>query len=122
MIKKQDSLGRILIILYDLDGEYNTKIKNFYKHGFEKYRFADTGSRWITLTIDSREMLHAYIRNDRVADGIYTKNTGMVFFAKEYIMHDAYCLRLIDALGDNVKDVFGDDMEGVRDVFAMNQI
>ncbi len=122
LINKQDSLGRVLVIVYDSSGKYDTKIKNFYKHGFEKDKIADTGSRWMTLTVDSKEMLHASIKNYSVADGIYTKNTGMVFFANEYIIHDAYCLRLIDALGDKVKDVFGNDMEGVRDVFAINQI
>lgn len=120
IVKKQKELGRVLVIIYDSEDNYNTKIKKFYKHGFEKNKIADTGSRWITITIDSEEMLHASIKNYNVAKGIYTKNKGMVFFANEYVKHDAYCLRLIDALGDKVKDVFGENMEGIRDVFAIN--
>lgn len=120
LIEKQDILGRVLVIFYDSNGIYNTRIKKFYKHRFEKSKLADTGSRWITLTVDSKEMLHASIKNHNICEGIYTKNRGMVFFAKEYIIHDAYCLRLIDALGDRVKEVFGENMEGIRDVFAIN--
>lgn len=119
IIEKQKSLGRVLVILYDTSNLYETKLKNYYKHGFEKSKLEDTGSRWITLTIDSNEMLHAAIQNEQMAEGIYTKNSGMVFFAREYIIHDAYSLRLIDALGDRAKEVFGDNMEGIRDVFAI---
>lgn len=119
IIKKQNLLGRVLIILYDSSSSYRTTIKKFYRHRFERSKLKDTGSRWITLTIDSNEMLHAIIQNENMAEGIYTKNAGMVFFAHEYIKHDAYCLRLIDALGDRVKEVFGENMEGIRDVFAI---
>lgn len=119
IIEKQKSLGRVLIILYDTSNLYDTKLKNYYKHGFERSKLEDTGSRWITLTIDSNEMLHAAIQNKQIAEGIYTKNSGMVFFAHEYIIHDAYSLRLINALGDRAKEVFGDNMEGIRDVFAI---
>lgn len=119
IIEKQNSLGRVLIILYDTQSLYDTRIQNYYRHRFERSKLKDTGSRWITLTIDSNEMLHATIQNEKVAEGIYTKNSGMVFFANEYIKHDAYCLRLIDALGDRVKEVFGENMEGIRDVFAI---
>lgn len=119
IIKKQESLGRVLVILYDSLNHYDTRISKYYKHGFERSKIKDTGSRWITLTIDSEVMLHASIKNENFAEGIYTKNEGMVFFANENIKHDAYCLRLIDALGDRVKDVFGENMEGIRDVFAI---
>lgn len=119
IIEKQNSLGRVLIILYDSKNLYDTKIKKYYKHGFEKSKLNDAKHRWITLTIDSIEMLHATIINQNVAECIFTKNSGLVFFAHEYIIHDAYCLKLINMLGDRVKEVFGDDMEGIRDVFAI---
>lgn len=119
IIEKQKTLGRILVILYDSKNLYETKIKSYYKHGFERSKLKDAEHRWITLTIDSNVMLHATIKNENVAECIFTKNSGLVFFAHEYIIHDAYCLKLIDALGDRVKDVFGDDMEGIRDVFAI---
>lgn len=119
IMQKQESLGRVLIVLYDSQNMYQTKLTKYYKHGFEKNKIEDTGSRWITLTIDSNEMMHATILNEQVAEGVYTKNSGMVFFAHEYIKHDAYSLRLIEALGDRAKEIFGDEMEGIRDVFAI---
>jgi hypothetical protein len=43
----------------------------------------------------------------------------MVFFASEYVLHDAYCLRLIEKVGSDAKNAFGEDMEGIRDVFPV---
>jgi len=121
VIEKQNSLGRVLVVLYDPMGMYNTKIKKVYKHRFEKQKLKEaSGNRWITITIDTNEMMHATIRNEMVAESIVTKNAGMVFFAQEYIKHDAYSLRMIDEFGEEkLNEVFGDNMEGLRDIFKM---
>lgn len=117
--KKQEELGRVLVILYDLNERYNTIIPKFYPHGFEADKMTDAGSRWITISADDREMVHVSIQSKERASAIFTRNASMVFFANEYIKHDAYCLRLIDHMGERVKAVFGEDMEGIRDVFAI---
>jgi len=121
IIEKQNSLGRVLVVFYDSLGSYNTKIKKIYKHKFEEQKLYEaSGNRWITITIDSKEMLHGTIRNQLLSESIVTKNTGMVFFAQEYIKHDAYSLRMIDEFGEEkLKEVFGDNMEGLRDIFKM---
>ncbi len=119
LVNKEKEIDRVLVVLYDMDGRYKTKIKHHYKHGFEIEKLAEMGGQWITLAIDNRQMLYATLKNTSVAEGIVTKNQAMVFFAAEYVIHDAYSLRLIEALGDDVKSVFGDDMGGVRDVFKM---
>ncbi|MCX7614652.1 MAG: hypothetical protein N2Z65_02715 [Clostridiales bacterium] len=118
LLKKEKELN-LLVILYDCEEKYRTRLKQIYRHGFEKDRLRETGYRWITIVADGEEMLHASIRNTSSAEAAYTKNTSMVYFAKEYVRHDAYCLRMIDVLQDQVRDRFGDDMEGIRDVFAI---
>ncbi|MEA5059632.1 MAG: TrmB family transcriptional regulator [Clostridia bacterium] len=118
MVHQQATGLRTLTVLYDSQGRYDTRIQQVYAHGYEADKLAEFGARWITLTVDNREMLHASIRSAANAEALFTKNASMVFFAAEYVMHDAYCLRLIDKLKENVQAVFGEDMEGVRNVFA----
>ena len=115
--KKQEELGKVLVVLYDSKEEYSTSIPYFYSHGFEENKLNDTGGRWITVTIDSKEMFYATIKNEKVAEGIYTSNDSMVFFANEYIKHDAYCIKLIERMSDEEKRSFGTKMLGVRDLF-----
>jgi len=99
LYKKQEELGKVLVIL------------------FEENKLSDTGGRWITITIDSKEMFYATIKNEKIAEGIYTSNASMVFFANEYIKHDAYCIKLIERMSDEEKRSFGANMLGVRDLF-----
>ncbi len=118
LLKKQQKLD-LLVILYDREEKYLTRLKQIYRHGFEKDRIRETGFRWITVAADNREMLHATIRSGNTAEAIYTRNASMVYFAEEYVRHDAYCLRIINALPEEVRRIFGDNMEGVRDVFTV---
>lgn len=118
LLEKQQELS-LLTILYDREEEYHTQLKQCYKHGFEEDRMKETGFRWITIAADKREMLHATIKNANSAEAIYTRNTSMVYFAEEYVRHDAYCLRIINALPKEVRKEFGENMEGIRDVFAI---
>jgi sugar-specific transcriptional regulator TrmB len=119
LLEKQSKVDNVLIILYDSKGQYNTSLEKYYRHGFEKDKLDEAGCRWITIVSDNREMVHATIFNKNAVEAVFTRNHTMVFFADEYVRHDAYCLRLIDRLGTQVKDTFGDDMEGIRDVFSI---
>lgn len=119
--KKQEELGQVLVVMYDSKEEYHTKIPYFYRHGFESNKLSDTGGRWITVTIDSKEMFYAGITNENVAEGIYTSNASMVFFANEYIKHDAYCLKLIERMSEDEKRSFGTNMLGIRELFNIQR-
>lgn len=119
LCEKENELN-LLVILYDSNENYQTGLSHVYKHGFEKDKLKETGCRWLTVVADGGEMLHASIRNERVSQAVYTKNSSMVFFAKEYVQHDAYSIRMIDLFKEQMKEKFGDDMEGVRDVFAIH--
>lgn len=117
LLKKQENLN-LLVILYDQEGKYDTRLTKIYRHGFEKDRIRETGFRWITIATDQREMLHATMQVGNASEAIYTCNASMVYFAEEYVRHDAYCLRIINTLPQEVRRAFGDSMEGIRDVFA----
>lgn len=115
--QKEEEVGKVLVVLYDTEGQYNTKIPFFYRHGFEKNKIDDMGGRWITVTIDSNEMFYGVIKNDTQAEGIHTKNSSMVLFANEYIKHDVYSIKLIERMSDEEKQSFGTNMLGVRSLF-----
>ncbi len=117
--KEKEKELKLLVVLYDDEEKYRTSLKQIYRHGFEGDKMQETGYRWITIVVDEKEMLHASMHNTATAEAIYTRNANMVFFAKEYVKHDAYCLRLIDTLPEQIREQFGEDMEGIRDVFVI---
>ena len=115
---KQESLGRFAVILYDETETYHTSIPRFYRHGFERDKLKEMGGRWLTVSVDGKEMIYITFTGAGMAQAICSKNPDIVLFAREYIYHDAYCLRLIDRLRDQAASEFGFDLEGVRDVFS----
>lgn len=113
----EEKLQDVVMILYSMQHDYSSKVKNFYKHGFEESKFQEIGGRWISLVVDSTEMIFGNIQHEKNAEIIWTQSSPIVFLAKENIKHDAYCLKLIDSLGDDLKVKFGEDLSGVRKIF-----
>ncbi len=116
--KKREELGNVIVVLYDSKEEYDTGLKKYYAHGFEDDKLADIGHRWMTVVTDSSEVLYVTIEPDNTASAINTKNKSMIFFAGEYVIHDAYCLRMISQMSKEVQTKFGEDMEGIRDIYS----
>lgn len=116
--EKIDSMEEIVVILYDKDQKYNTKLKKYFPHGFEMERMEDIKHRWITVVADDEKFLYSGILFNKEASGIYTKNKILSFFAKEYVQHDAYCLKLIDKFRDEIIKEYGVEMSGIRDIYS----
>jgi len=116
---KQETLGKVSVILYDVTGKYQTSIPKFYRHGFEQDKLRELGGRWVTVAVDWKEMIYISFSDAGMNQAIYSKNADMVLFAREYVYHDAYCLRLIDRLGEQAVKQFGLNLEGVRDIFSL---
>lgn len=120
LLEKEKNI-QVLVILYDPYKLYETNLKQVYEHGFEDRSLQEVGSRWITVVADQKQMIYATIYNSENASASFTHNRNMVFFAKEYVTHDAYCLRLIRSLSNEVAEAFGSHMEGVRDIFTIQK-
>ncbi|MDO4787112.1 MAG: helix-turn-helix domain-containing protein [Fretibacterium sp.] len=117
LLRKEKDLENVLTVLYDLEHKYEARLATIYRHGFEEIKLREMGGRWLTVAVDDREMLHASIRGNGTTEGVLSRNGALVFFASEYVLHDAYCLKLIDALGEDERRRFGPEMEAVRRVF-----
>lgn len=117
LLKETEKKLKQLIILYDSKDKYDTCLTQVYKHGFEQDRMRETGYRWITIAADNEQMIHAAIPSVGSAEAIYTRNMNVVYFSEEYIRHDAYCLRIINSMPEAMRKQFGENMEGIRDVF-----
>ncbi|AFS79807.1 transcriptional regulator, TrmB family [Gottschalkia acidurici 9a] len=114
---KIDKIEKSIVILYDEKQKYDTGLKKFYPHGFEMERLEDMAHRWITIVSDDEIFLHAGVLFNNEVSAIYTKNKILSYFAKEYVQHDAYCIKLIDKFHDEILEVYGEGMSGVRDIF-----
>lgn len=117
----ESRLDEVVIILYDTKHDYEVDLKNYYRHGFEEEKLKESGGRWINIVVDSTVMIFGHIQNDKNAEVIWTQSVPMVFLAKENISHDAYCLKLIDALGEEAKQKFGNELKGIRSIFEHNK-
>lgn len=115
--EKIDTLDKSVVILYDKNQKYETSISKFYPHGFEMESLEDMKHRWITIIADDEELLYSGILFNKEVSGIYTKNKILSFFAKQYVEHDAYCLKLIDKFHDEIIEEYGDKMIGIRDIY-----
>lgn len=118
--EKQETIKNVSVVLYDTKKEYSTSLKHYYAHGFEQNKLTEIGHRWITIVFDQTEVLYCTVPFEGVTKAIHTENPILVFFASEYILHDAYCLRLIDQFPEQIKAHFGEDMHGLRDIFSGN--
>lgn len=118
LIRKQAQMDNICMVLYDEEEKYETSIPRFYRHGFEEDKLDELGGKWLLVETDTNEMLYAAFRSGEMVEAFHTRNRYMAMFAREYVFHDAYCLRLIDRLHGQVASEFGRDMKDVRNIFS----
>ena len=66
-------------------------------------------------------MLYVSLNSEGMTQAIYTEEAQMALFAREYILHDAYCLRILEHLQTSAVKEFGEAMEKVRDIYKINE-
>lgn len=111
--KEQEGI-RVVTVLYDSHQDYDCALLNVYPHGFETEKLEDNGARWFTIVADRKAMIHASLVADTNAQAVYTENQSMAYFAREYVLHDAYCLKLLQKV-KSLEPTF--DMTQIRNVY-----
>ena len=115
-IKERQGLN-VVTILYDESGNYEHSLDSAFIHGFEERLLLENEARWLMCVVDNEEVLYASIPNERQTTAINTQNRSMIWFASEYVKHDAYCLRLLSDFGVEAKMKYGPDYAGLRAIF-----
>ncbi|MBU3145074.1 TrmB family transcriptional regulator [Clostridium sp. CF012] len=106
-----------LVILYSAEHKYDVDLNVLYKHGFESEKLKDIPGRWVTIVSDSNEVLFGCIENNKICEVIWTQNYSMVFMAKEYVKHDAYCLKLIKSVNNSDNEELKKSVGNIRNIF-----
>lgn len=109
-----------VVIIYSQDRNAVIPIKNYIIHGFAEEKSKEMGGRWITLVSDSKEVIFGQIQNQNTAEVIWTESMPLVFMAKEYVKHDVYFYKALNASRPMMESVFGEDLSKVRDIFGQN--
>ncbi|WP_203650398.1 TrmB family transcriptional regulator [Secundilactobacillus yichangensis] len=114
----ESRLHKFVLILFSNHHRYNLPFDRFYKHFFEADKESDYGGRWVNCVSDQKTVTYGKLpENSQNVDVIWTQNSSMIFLAQEYVVHDAYNLRTLNALNESAQKVFGKTLEGVRDIY-----
>ncbi|QIK57230.1 TrmB family transcriptional regulator [Erysipelothrix sp. HDW6A] len=118
-IRDKETTAKVAVILYDESQHYEHSLQNVFTHGFEKRLLEENEARWLTVVIDSKEVIYATIPNTQQTSAIHTKNKSMVWFSQEYVRHDAFCLKMLRDFPEETRQQYGDDMRSLRDIFTL---
>lgn len=104
----------IKIVGYD---NFQSNFGLVYEHGFAKEIEASLGGRMIILAADNEEGLVGNSSSVKAENlhVVWTKNSGIVFLIKEFIVHDMYLLDVEQNLSEQMKVVYGKNLKGLRD-------
>ena len=114
----EKQLDECVVILFDQEHKYDLPLTHYYKHGFEEDKLSDFGSRWINVVSDETEVVFGTLSDDGgLTDVTWTKNKAMVSLSKEYVKHDAYTLKIIEELPQELRNKYGQEFKQVRSIF-----
>lgn len=102
------------IVGYD---NFKSNFGLIYEHGSAKEIESSLGGRMIILAADNEEGIignssSTHIENIHV---VWTKNKGVVFLIKEFIVHDMYLLDVEENLSEQMKIVYGKNLKTLRE-------
>lgn len=104
----------IKIVGYD---NFRSNFGLVYEHGSAKEIEQSLEARMVILAADNSEGIigNAYSDRNEISHVVWTKNTGIVFLIKEFIVHDMYLLDVEEHLSEQMKIVYGKNMKKLRE-------
>jgi len=104
----------IKIVGYD---NLKTNYGLVFEHGSSKEIEASLGGRMIILAADNKEGIigNSSSTNLENVHVVWTKNTGVVFLIKEFIVHDMYLIDVETNLSEQMKVTYGKNLKTLRD-------
>ncbi len=106
----------IRIVGYD---NFNSRFGMVFEHAFARDIELSLGGRMIIIAADDNEGVIGKIsslKND-ISDTniIWTKNQGIVFIIKEFIVHDMYLIDVEENLVEQMKYIYGKGLKRLKD-------
>ena len=106
----------IRIVGYD---NFNSRFGMVFQHAFARDIELSLGGRMVIIAVDDSEGVVGKIsslKND-ISDTniIWTKNTGIVFVIKEFIVHDMYLIDVEENLVEQMKYIYGKGFKRLKD-------
>lgn len=104
----------VKIVGYD---NFKSNFGLVYEHGSAKEIEMSLGGRMIILAADNEEGIIGNSSSSHLDDVhvVWTKNLGVVFLVKEFIVHDMYLLDVEKNLSDQMKITYGKNLKLLRD-------
>ncbi|MBF0276509.1 MAG: TrmB family transcriptional regulator [SAR324 cluster bacterium] len=93
------------------------KIGATFHHPVEKTLHQEKGGRGLTLVTDSRLVLMATFFDQGGIEGAWSRNHTFVTVAEDYVKHDVYITKVTSIMGEDLKRIFGEEYQELRDVF-----
>lgn len=116
LLKAYNRNVEIRIVGYD---NFNSRFGMVFEHAFARDIELSLGGRMIILAVDDEEGVVGKIsslKND-ISDTniIWTKNKGIVFIIKEFIVHDMYLIDVEENLVEQMKYIYGKGFKRLKD-------
>jgi len=105
---------KIAIVAY---GDIFLPVGTVYYHTIANIKKSEKGGREFTLVTDNANMLQAIIPGAKPIAGVWTTNESLVDVARDFIIHEIYCWKMINKCVPHVQKIFGKNFEKLRNVF-----
>ena len=106
----------IRIVGYD---NFNSRFGMVFEHAFARDIELSLGGRMIIIAVDDNEGVIGKISSlkNNISDTniIWTKNQGIVFIIKEFIVHDMYLIDVEENLVEQMKYIYGKGLKRLKD-------
>ena len=103
----------IKVVGYDsVELEFGT----VYQHGLGEMIEKELGGRWLVLAVDNSHGIAGTVsEEDAIPQAVCTRHPGIVLIIKEVVVHDIYLLEVEKHLGQEMKNIFGEDLVKLRE-------
>ncbi len=95
----------------DVDLEFGT----IYQHGLGEEIEKELGGRWLILAVDNSHGIAGTVSEEgAIPQAVCTRHPGIVLIIKEVVVHDIYLIEVEKHLGDEMRNIFGEDLIKLR--------
>jgi HTH-type transcriptional regulator, sugar sensing transcriptional regulator len=113
----KSALKRGVKVATVLFGRHKNTFGQSFPHPIEDTLYAEKGGRGLVIVADSQEVLFGKIAAGNKVEGAYSRNTGFVAMAEDYVKHDIYVMKIVQRFDPLLEKTFGKNYRKLRDVF-----